>query len=251
LLTVVSKSDPLELVSTFSKSRPKFLHWPPQATGPGPSASERRRILVIAGLFWLAATVLGFGAIFRYAVAAGDPGGIHPWWPAASRLELARDRPTLVLCAHPHCACTRATVGELNLLMGELRGKVRGYVLAVKPKEFGRGWVDTQSMRQAERIPGVSLVVDEDGLESERFGARTSGQVLLYSAEGRLLFRGGLTAFRGHMGDSVGYQRILALVRTGKADSNSSIVFGCRLSDKTCPNTVAGELTGTKQPKRG
>jgi hypothetical protein len=251
LLTVVSKHDPVELVKEFSKARPKFLHWPPSAPARRAGAGERRRILFIAGLFWLASAVLGFGAIFRYAVAAGDPGGIHPWWPSASSLDLARDRPTLVLCAHPHCACTRASVAELNLLMGDLRGKVRAYVLAVKPKEFERGWVETQSMREARRIPGVSVLTDEDGLESERFGARTSGQVMLYSAEGRLLFRGGLTAFRGHMGDSVGYQRILSLVRTGKADAAYSAVFGCKLSDKTCSVTVAGEQVGSKLLKRG
>jgi hypothetical protein len=90
-------------------------------------------------------------------------------------------------------------------------------------------------MREAARIPGVMVAVDEDGLESERFGARTSGQVMLYGADGRLLFKGGLTAFRGHMGDSAGFQRILSLVRSGKADQATSAVFGCRLSDKACP----------------
>ena len=74
-----------------------------------------------------------------------------------------------------------------------------------------------------------------DGVESGRFGAATSGQVLLYDPKGQLMFAGGLTPDRGHLGDSPGRQRILSLVKTGAADAKESLVFGCPLGATICP----------------
>jgi hypothetical protein len=142
----------------------------------------------------------------------------------------------LVMTIHPHCPCTRASVTELNNLMALLRGNnVKGYVLAVKPAEFPDEWVNTESYRNAGRIPGVEVLLDVDGTESGRLGAATSGQVLLYDPEGRLLFAGGLTPDRGHLGDSPGRQRIVSLVKTGTADAKDSLVFGCSLGATICP----------------
>ena len=74
-----------------------------------------------------------------------------------------------------------------------------------------------------------------NGEESARLGAQTSGQVLLYGPKGDLLFAGGITPDRAHLGDSPGRQRILSLVRTGAADASQSLVFGCALGATICP----------------
>ncbi|HTC21602.1 MAG TPA: hypothetical protein VK859_12185, partial [bacterium] len=102
----------------------------------------------------------------------------------------------------------------------------------------------------ARRIPDTRVVIDLDGSEAARFGARTSGQVVLYDEGGRLLFNGGITEGRGHIGDNAGLQRIVSLVKTGRADKNDSLVFGCPLNAKACPYqqnqpTDAGQ-TGSK-----
>ena len=71
---------------------------------------------------------------------------------------------------------------------------------------------------------------DADGVEAARFGAKTSGQALLYAADGRLLFHGGLTPSRGHEGDNEGLRRVTAIL-DGKAARDESPVFGCSLRD--------------------
>jgi hypothetical protein len=150
-------------------------------------------------------------------------------WPAASRIPHDGGRPTLVMVAHPRCACTRASVGELAGLMQRLRGRMSAHVLFVRPAGVPAGWEETDTWRAARRIPGVAVWKDEGGVEAARFAARTSGQVLLYDPAGRLVFSGGITPIRGHLGESVGQKRIVSLVTTGRAESATSRVFGCAL----------------------
>jgi len=70
---------------------------------------------------------------------------------------------------------------------------------------------------------------DDDGVEAARFGAATSGQVILYDRDGRLLFSGGITASRGHAGDNDGRDAIVSLLGGGRGTRHSSPVFGCSL----------------------
>jgi hypothetical protein len=75
------------------------------------------------------------------------------------------------------------------------------------------------------------MVHDHDGVEARRFGAATSGQVILYDARGTLLFSGGITPARGHSGDSTGRDAILALLIDGSSEASETPVFGCSLFD--------------------
>ena len=81
----------------------------------------------------------------------------------------------------------------------------------------------------------MHVIEDPDGAESRRFGARTSGHVCLYAADGRLLFSGGVTDSRGHAGDGVGADAVVALVGGGTAGTERTLVFGCLLTDGRRP----------------
>jgi hypothetical protein len=65
-----------------------------------------------------------------------------------------------------------------------------------------------------------------------RFRVSTSGIGLLYDARGRLQFAGGITALRGHEGDSFGQERIVTLINEGATDRADSPVFGCLLKER-------------------
>jgi hypothetical protein len=71
-------------------------------------------------------------------------------------------------------------------------------------------------------------MLDTNAKEAQRFGARTSGEVALYDDAGRLAFRGGITAARGHEGDSTGRDAILRWLNHLPADKCSP-TFGCPL----------------------
>ena len=150
-------------------------------------------------------------------------------WPKDSHIQLATNRATLVILAHPQCPCTRATIGELNTLLARSQGKAQVYVLFLKPKGFPKDWEKTDLWRSAASIPNVKAVTDADGVEARRFNASTSGQTLLFNSSGHLLFSGGITAGRGHSGENAGSDAIVSLLNTGTAKYHQTSVFGCSL----------------------
>ena len=81
-----------------------------------------------------------------------------------------------------------------------------------EPSGAPDGWADSDIARDAAAIPGVLTFRDEDGDEARRFGAATSGHVMLYDAAGRLHFSGGITPARGHEGDSLGRDAVIDLI---------------------------------------
>jgi len=193
-----------------------------------------KRILATSlfAITWIAAVAYGLGTLFQYENAPGRVGALPREW-SSTEIIRATDRPTLVMLAHPHCPCTAASVGELAQIMARLQGKVAAYVLLVKPKGAGRDWEDTGLRRSAEAIPGVRVLFDLDGAEARRFGAETSGHTLLFGADGRLLFSGGITASRGHAGDNVGESSLVALVNQQTPARTQTLVFGCSLANRS------------------
>lgn len=81
----------------------------------------------------------------------------------------------------------------------------------------------------AASIPGVRLIADPRGALARSFGAATSGQTILYAANGDLAFSGGITASRGHEGDSDGAEALLAFLGGRQPKRRSTPVFGCSL----------------------
>jgi hypothetical protein len=113
--------------------------------------------------------------------------------------------------------------------MAHSEGSVDAYVYFYAPESQGAEWVRSELWRDAAAIPGVHPIEDADGGEMRKFGAATSGQVLLYDASGRLQFNGGITASRGQAGDNDGQDAVAALVRSGNARLHTASVFGCSL----------------------
>jgi hypothetical protein len=71
------------------------------------------------------------------------------------------------------------------------------------------------------------------GQEAKLFGAKTSGDVLLFGANGKLIFAGGITASRGHEGDNPGADAMLKALgesrRNKVSTTTATPVFGCSL----------------------
>ena len=197
---------------------------------------KRNYITAILSILWLTAVGLGIGKLLNYEKTPGVAAASPLWWPASSRVKRSLDRATLVMVAHPHCPCTRASIGELARLMAMCQGRLSATVLFFKPKGFPADWEKTLLWRSAEEIPDVSVICDEEGAEAIRFHAETSGQTLLYDKDGKLRFSGGITISRGHSGDNAGAAAIISLLNEGKTSQTESPVFGCQVLDtnSTC-----------------
>ncbi len=177
-------------------------------------------------LLWVISLVGGTLSLNYHASvpgAAASLGDVHPG------VKL----PRLLVFLHPHCPCSRATVGELERLIAAAPGRFETEVIFIdlgdRDQRSGSLW------RQVETLPGTRVRADIGGEEALRLHARTSGQVFFYDGENRLKFAGGITPARGHWGDSAGRAAVLALLRERTPSSNAAVlssqVFGCALQN--------------------
>jgi hypothetical protein len=190
----------------------------------------RRLLLVLLAVVWLSVVACGMGFMWSYNHRSGEVAIAPVLWPADSRV-LRGGGYTLVMLAHPKCPCTRATLEELSKLMTHTQGRLRSFVLFVRPLGVSQDWDRTDLWQSASVIPGVKVLDDIDGIEAKRFDAHVSGQVMVYDAAGKLVFQGGITESRGQVGDNAGRSAIEAQVNRGISERDRTLVFGCELFD--------------------
>jgi hypothetical protein len=183
---------------------------------------------------WTAGIAVGSWSMLEYELTPAEVERCPEQWPAESALRLDGVRPTLVTFLHPQCPCSRASVGELAELVARCGSRVSVVAVFIRPACFAAGWEKTDLWRSAEAIPGIALYCDVDRLETERFQAGASGETLLYSAGGQLIFHGGITASRGHRGENAGRATLQHLLEGEATPMNSFPVYGCPLRDGKC-----------------
>ncbi len=179
---------------------------------------------------WLVASAAGFVVLLNYQTAQGGSGAAPNRWPATTTLDFKAGRDNLVMFLHPKCACSRATLEELNRILAKAHLKPAVRVLFYKPSQASNDWTDTDLCRTAASMPGVEVSADIDGKIANSFGAATSGYVLFYSLNGDLLFRGGITPGRGHAGENAGEDAISDLLLGKNSTISQTPVYGCSLT---------------------
>jgi hypothetical protein len=195
---------------------------------------SRNKILVttVLALTWVAALGYGMQVLWKYETTPGPSAPVASDWPPGSIVPRQSRKPTLLMVAHPHCPCTRASLVELAQIMAHAPDGVTASVLFVKPSGAGADWDDTDLRRSAAAIPGVSVLTDDNGVEAARFGTRTSGHTLVFDRNGALVFSGGITATRGHAGANAGENAVLAALRQQTPGRHRTSVFGCSLAER-------------------
>lgn len=123
-------------------------------------------------------------------------------------------------------------MAELNRTLTHCKDLVTPHVLFVRPKGVSDDWMDTSLRKSVEAIPGVKSQIDNEGREAALFGAESSGYVVLYNPDGKLLFSGGITSARGHEGDNAGENLVLVGLSGHVAKLKHTPVYGCSLQDK-------------------
>jgi hypothetical protein len=187
--------------------------------------------LMIGLLTWAAVAVLGFWCLARYETRPGREAIPPPDWPDRSQLRRHPDGPTLLMFLHPHCPCSRASLEELAVLLAANSDRLRAFVVFCKPDGAPDGWEKTALWEQAAGMKGIDVCCDEQDEERRRFGARTSGQVLLFDRQGRLSYSGGITGARGQAGANPGRWAVEVILRGQSPPCRWGPVFGCPLVD--------------------
>lgn len=194
---------------------------------------------------WIAGLFAGMAGLWKYKLTPGPSTSTRVVWPAQSHLPVHANTPTLVLFAHPQCDCTRASLSELRILVSRFGSGILSTVVFLAPSDVPGDFTHGESWNAAASIPGVRVLSDDDGREASLFGAATSGHVVLYSGAGQLLFSGGITPARGHIGGSPQMDKLVQLLEsetagqaktplaTQAADSTivPGAVYGCPLKE--------------------
>lgn len=189
---------------------------------------------------WLSSIGAGIVVILDYEDASGSSSQAPDHWILGTSIPLDPAHDTLIMFAHPRCPCTRASLEELNRLLAESNGRIAARVLFLRPASYPADWSHTELWRSASAIPGVTVQDDINDALARKFGAETSGYVLLYNPQGQLLFRGGITGSRGHAGDNLGESAIISLALGKPAAVTQTPVYGCSLLDESnCQPAIA------------
>jgi hypothetical protein len=194
---------------------------------------KKHAVITAAVALWIPAVCFGISTVWRYSITAGHPAAPPIEWPRTAPIERTVGRATLVMFVHPQCGCSRATLGELAIIMTHEGSRVKASVFFYRPPAEPTRWARTDLWETATAIPGVHAFEDPNGSMARSFGVFTSGQTLLYDSSGLLRFQGGITAFRGHSGDNAGRSVITALLHGDvlplAAFPVTTPVFGCSL----------------------
>lgn len=176
---------------------------------------------------WVTLMLTGILVLESYSGSAGLSGESEEEWPGECEMARAVDCSTLLMFIHPRCPCSRASIRELARIHALTIDRVDMRVVFFQPSTEIDDWSNTDLVRAAAQIPGVTVVRDTDASLASEFSINTSGHVLLYGETGRLLFSGGVTAGRGHEGDNPGEDTVVSLIRKNRQFPGSSPVFGC------------------------
>jgi hypothetical protein len=167
--------------------------------------------ILLAGVaVWLILAASGALALVCYGGTPGRTAEPPQRWPRDSG-ALPRDRYTLLMALHPQRSCSHASLEQLSRLVAQSGDRAAVHLLLVPPGGLPAGWEKTRLWEAAAKIPSLRLWSHPGGIEAGRFRASVSGQEVLYSPAGRLVFSGGITAARGHTGDNARSDAVLAL----------------------------------------
>jgi hypothetical protein len=178
---------------------------------------------------WFGLVIASMAGLFHYELAPGASAAPSVDWPQSTHIQRTSNHDCLILFLHPQCPCSRATLSELATVMAHAGDQVEAHAIFVIPHGAPANWSDTDLLRQAAAIPGVTVSTDPGAVEAHAFGAKTSGDVSFYDPDGRLLFNGGITDGRGHEGDNAGADALLAIFRGEQPAVRATSVFGCPL----------------------
>lgn len=191
--------------------------------------TERKLVFFLA--IWGCLIGLCYYALIAYSAASGPQirDGDMKFWSDRCKLTRNKKRFTLITFIHPHCPCSRASLNELNKIMTRTHQNMDCQIIFLKPENLDVDWEKSYLWNLSNQIPNSTRKTDIDGKLAKSFNATTSGQTFLYDPDGILVFSGGVTASRGHEGDSPGSIAIEDLSAMRKAKTNCSKVFGCPL----------------------
>lgn len=194
-----------------------------------PSCGWRCALAVGLTVVWLGVSGYYWNLLFAHTYRSAAVGAAVSTWPNDTPLPREAADLQVVLFAHPLCPCTRATLAELGEALARLPTKPAVSAVFVTAGLSPAAVAKSDTLASARRIPSVHIEIDGSGGLARQFGATISGEVLVFDRQGTRLYRGGLTAGRGHRGGSAALTLFEQILSGSAYQAVETPVFGCRL----------------------
>jgi hypothetical protein len=174
------------------------------------------------------AVALGWYQLFNFSTTPGAQLAAPAHWPREIPSPSVNSHaPLLLVFVHPRCSCTPATLQQLDQILSSTHTTVQVVLVVYRSKAISQETSSATSEPAKYLHVPAQIVPDTNGLLARRFGAATSGEIVLYAAGGNLLFQGGLTPMRAQPGDSAGASALRNALATGATQAKVATVFGC------------------------
>ena len=208
--------------------------------------SLRYRQIAIGGAAWLICIVIGFWTLLVHDTESTSTAGhVEAAWVTHASLSNHIDREELrdltpdagelhiVMALHPKCPCTHNTMRELARLVSIDPLGTRCTFLVHLPATKSLSWMDTETTQMARELPNTQLIVDRESSRAKRLGLNRSGEAMVITHDGKVSFRGGITAGRSCLMENPGARAIENLVHRIAISPLTTPTFGCPLQYPT------------------
>ncbi len=192
---------------------------------------QPKKRVFFASSIWFLLLLAAFYLITDYSLKSESKNPDIQKWPKESTLSMSQNKYTLITAIHPKCACSFATINELNRLLVTLHSDLSLLFLIYTPTGEEE-WKESPLVKKLQALPSSQLVIDLDGKEAAKFELSVSGECQLFSPEGSLLFSGGITASRAHEGDALGQTMIKTAIVKATTEVNTTPAFGCPIKNE-------------------
>ena len=191
--------------------------------------NRSRALQVALILIWLASAIGGIAWLTVEAAETGERHTVPSTWPDDVVAMRPHREATLLVFLHPRCPCSLATLAELERLLPLAKKPIDTWLIYGIPSTADAGWRETSTWKRGEGIANTQQVFDPGGQLAQQFGVATSGDCLLYHADGNLAFQGGITPSRAHEGNCLGQADLLLALNENARNVRDLPVYGCPL----------------------
>jgi hypothetical protein len=220
--------------SSFGRLAARFC-----STGQDAPSPRRNVGFAIAACGWAAAVFTAAGVLMWTSLQPGSPAEPPATLPASAATFQRTGLPTVFVELHPHCPCSRATIVNLEGALNTPNHNTNVVALIYLPQGRATNWTQTDTVQRLSAFPSVRTVMDPDGRTAATLGMKTSGQIVAYDTNARLVFSGGITPSRGHEGDSAGLEALSAVLAGRGSTRPATSVYGCPLCNEASLTSCA------------
>jgi hypothetical protein len=149
--------------------------------------------------------------------------------PDSSSIKFDSKHYNFITFIHPKCSCSEATIENLTTMTRDFANKnISFHVVFYSSSELGSDLENSKYVKEVKELQNTRIYFDKKLTDFSLYDVETSGQSFLFDTEKNLIFKGGITESRGHLGETLSMRKIAGYLEGEKPNSITlAPTFGC------------------------